>query len=262
MAINLSSHGANYFKELFAREITNEESVGANANGLIIQTTNSNPMSIISDLNLGITTASNLIMNIGTTTSFISTDINITNSGVFDLESTGEIFLETTAALKDITITASGASSNIIINSNDKINLISTNSTNILSTNLNTTSKTILLNDVITPTDINANQSGLNIQGDTNHTFYYNNSNSSFETTEHLDVLKTGGGFYINSIKMIDRNNVYIDTFNNNGAIYLNQEVPGTDNIGDKRIRTDISNNVIIQHYNGATWDTMLSLEP
>lgn len=262
MAINLSSHGANYFKELFAREITNEESVGVNANGLIIQTTNSNPMSIISNLNLGITTATNFVLNIGTTVSCIATDINITNTGIFDLESTGEIFLETTAASKDITITASGASSNIILNSNDKIDLISTNVVNILATNLNTSSKTILLNDIISPTDINANQSGLNIQGDTNHTFYYNNSNASFETTEDLDVLKTSGGFYINSVKMIDRNNIYVDTFSNDGAIYLNQAVPGTDVTGDKRIRTDGTDVVIIQNYNGSTWDTMLSLEP
>lgn len=270
MSINLTNFGDSHTQRVFARDLINDESVGVNANGLRLITNNSNPMSLSSNLTLdissttsttvdasttlGISSGTSMIidagtslnLSIGSTYSITSgSGLSIINTGVYDLENSDNIFIETTGTSKEINLIASGATSNILLNSTGTVDLIAGVEINLTSVSLKSLSKTLELNDAITPTDANANGSGLIIKGDTDHSITFADASNSFNLTDSLNLID---------------NNLYINT-SGSGSVYLNQGTPGTDVLGDLRIKVS-AGNMVFQHYDGAIWDTLMELSP
>lgn len=74
-------------------------------------------------------------------------------------------------------------------------------------------------------------------------------------------VLTATNNFSLTSSNLnVSSGNIYLDTKNLTGAVYLNQISPGVDASGDFRLRIDTNNDLLFEYYNGASWIKKMKL--
>ena len=93
------------------------------------------------------------------------------------------------------------------------------------------------------------------------------NNKISILANDDLDIGCTTGDVNLIDTGINYNNNVFLNPSNlvlntkSSGGIYLNKQDMSTDTTGDWKLRVDSSNNLIIENYNGVSWDLKLQLE-
>lgn len=136
-------------------------------------------------------------------------------------------------------------------------------------TTLNTTTvtsddKNIELNSIAAPNNDNANGGGITLKiaaaGTTEATFTWDKvgttgGSASWSSSEDINV-ETGKMYGINDKKALSSTQLYVNCASadatatladNNGAVYLNQAIPGTDADGNWRVKVDNNGDVVFQ---------------
>ena len=150
-------------------------------------------------------------------------------------------------------------------------------------TTLNTTTvtsddKNIELNSITAPTNDNANGGGLTLKiaaaGTTEATFTWDKTgttggSASWSSSEDINVV-TGKMYAINDKKALSSTQLYVNcasadanatVADNNGAIYLNQAVPGTDADGNWRVKVDNNGDVVFQKRVGGAYQNKFRIQ-
>ena len=150
-------------------------------------------------------------------------------------------------------------------------------------TTLNTTTvtsddKNIELNSITAPDNDNANGGGITLKiaaaGTTEATFTWDKTgttggSASWTSSEDINV-HTGKMYAINDKKALSSTQLYVNcasadaaatVADNNGAIYLNQAVPGTDADGNWRVKVDNNGDVVFQKRVGGAYQNKFRIQ-
>ena len=97
----------------------------------------------------------------------------------------------------------------------------------------------IELGMVATPSDATADGGGITLKGTTDKTISYDNANTSWDSSEHVNV-ETGKEYRINDVTKLSDTTVYLGTGSGDGVVYLGDNVEGSwridvNNSGDLR---------------------------